>query len=139
MLNRVDTMGRLTKDVLVTYAQGSNTAIGRFTIACERDYQREGEERKADFINCVAFDKKAEFISKHFKKGSMICVTGRLQTGSYTNQQGQTVYTTDVIVENAYFTGEKKADAEPQPAPEPSTAGDGFMNSPDNIEAELPF
>ena len=146
MLNQSIIMGRLTRDVSMSYAaNGNNTAIGRFTIACERDIKpADGDQRQTDFINCVAFGKTAEFIEKYFGKGSMICVTGRIQTGSYTNREGQKVYTTDVIVEKAHFTGEKKAAEESEnrdynygrPAP---SNDDGFMNIPDGIDEELPF
>ena len=145
MLNQSIIMGRLTRDVVISYAQNSdNTAIGRFTIACERDIAGADGQRAADFISCVAFGRTAEFIEKYFKQGSMICVTGRIQTGSYTNRDGQKVYTTDVIVDKAHFTGEKKAAGESEnndynygrPAPSNS---DGFMNIPDGIESELPF
>ena len=143
MLNQSIIMGRLVRDVEITYLQGSDTAVARFSIACERDYQKQGEEKQTDFISCVAFGKTAEFIGKYFAKGNMICVMGRIQTGSYTNQQGQKVYTTDVNVEKAHFTGEKKADGQAEYSapsrPEPSTAGDGFMNIPDGIDEELPF
>ena len=146
MLNQSFIMGRLTRDVSITYAQSSDTTIGRFTIACERDSKpADGDQRQADFISCVAFGKTADFIAKYFRQGSMICVTGRIQTGSYTNREGQKVYTTDVIVEKAHFTGEKKAAEESEDRdynygrPEPSTAGDGFMNIPDGIDEELPF
>lgn len=146
MLNQSFIMGRLTRDVQMSYAaNGDNTAIARFTIACERDVAGADGQRAADFISCVAFGRTAEFIEKYFKQGSMICITGRIQTGSYTNRDGQKVYTTDVIVEKAHFTGEKKAAAEQsedrdynygQPAP---SGKDGFMNIPDGIDEELPF
>jgi single-strand DNA-binding protein len=145
MLNQSIIMGRLTRDVEITYLQGNDTAVARFSIACERDYQKQGEERQADFISCVAFGKTAEFIGKYFAKGNMICVMGRIQTGSYTNKDGVKVYTTDVNVEKAHFTGEKRADMAEQPAytapsrPEPSAAGDEFMKIPEDIEQELPF
>ena len=146
MLNQSIIMGRLTRDVVTSYAQNSdNTAIGRFTIACERDFADNAGQRATDFISCVAFGRTAEFIEKHFKQGHMLCITGRIQTGSYTNRDGQKVYTTDVIVEKAHFTGEKKAAAEEsenrdynygRPAP---SNNDGFMNIPDGIDEELPF
>ena len=146
MLNHITIMGRLTRDVVTSYAaNGNNTAIGRFTIACERDFADNAGQRAADFISCVAFGKTAEFIAKHFGQGNMICVIGRIQTGSYTNKDGQKVYTTDVIVDKVHFTGEKKAAAEEsenndynygRPAP---SNGDGFMNIPDGIDEELPF
>lgn len=147
MLNQSIIMGRLTRDVSISYAtNGDNTAIGRFTIACERDIAGADGQRAADFISCVAFGKTAEFIAKHFGQGRMICVIGRIQTGSYTNRDGQKVYTTDVIVDKVHFTGEKKAAAEESEdrdynygRPAPSNSGDGFMNIPDGIDEELPF
>ena len=141
-INQVILMGRLTKDIEVRYAQGSDLAIGRFCLAVERDYQREGEE-KANFINCVCFGNTAEFISKYFRKGSMIAVIGSIQTGSY-DKDGQKVYYTEVKVDKASFTGEKKEDSQPAPQekpqerPKPSN-GDGFLSIPDGIDEELPF
>lgn len=140
MLNSVVIMGRLTRDAEVRYSQGDNKAIARFTLAVDRDYQREGEERAADFISCVAFGKTAEFISKYFRQGSMLAITGRIQTGSYTNKEGQKVYTTDVIVDKASFTGEKKGDNQNTQAAQASSIGDGFMHIPDNLDDDtLPF
>lgn len=144
MLNQSIIMGRLTRDVELRYSQGSDMAIGRFTVAVERDYKAQGAEKaETDFINCVAFGKTAEFIGKYFSQGSMICVAGRIQTGSYTNKDGQKVYTTDINVEKAHFTGEKRQDgqqtnARPQPAPVAGT--DDFMSIPDGLDMDdLPF
>ena len=132
-------MGRLVRDVEIRYLQGSDTAIARFTIACERDYCKQGEERQADFISCVAFGKTAEHINKYFPKGAMICVIGRIQTGSY-EKDGKKVYTTDLNVEKVNFTGEKRTDNGQQnrQAP-PPTDNDGFYNIPEGIDEELPF
>lgn len=106
-MNKVILMGRLTRDVELKYANGKEpVAVGRFTLAVNRRFKKEGEP-DADFINCVAFGKTAEFISEYFSKGKMIAIVGRIQTGSYTNQNGQKVYTTDVLVEEANFCGEK--------------------------------
>lgn len=139
MLNNAILLGRLTRDVEVRYAQGSDLAVGRFTVAVERDYKAEGADKpETDFISCVAFGKNAEFISKHFKQGSMICVMGRIQTGSYTNKDGVKVYTTDLNVEKAHFTGERKQDGQTRPQPQ-AASSDGFMNIPDGIDEELPF
>ena len=142
MINRVILMGRLTRNPEIRYAQGSNMAIARFSMAIDRDYQKEGEERKADFPSCIAFDKKAEFIEKYFKQGSMIAIEGHIQTGSY-DKDDTKVYTTDVIVDKVSFTGEKKADSEntPQGTPQatPSSVGDGFMNVADSLDADLPW
>ena len=142
MLNHVVLMGRLTRDIEVRYSQSQNgeMAVGRFSLAVDR-YTNSGDENKADFINCVAFGKTAEFISKYFGKGNMIAVIGRITTGSYTNKDGVKVYTTDVVVERASFTGEKRElqDAgghERQPSIKDS---DGFMKVDESIEDELPF
>lgn len=147
-MNRVVLMGRLTRDPEVRYSQGENQmAVARFTIAVDRRFKRDGEQT-ADFISCVAFGKTAEFMEKYIKQGTKICVDGRIQTGSYTNREGQKVYTTDVVVENAEFA-ESKAAAEAnagtykapshQPAPLQAVS-EGFMNIADGLEDEgLPF
>ena len=142
MLNHVVLMGRLARDVEVRYSQSQNgeMAVGRFSIAVDR-YTNSGDENKADFINCVAFGKTAEFISKYFGKGNMLAVIGRITTGSYTNKDGVKVYTTDVVVERASFTGEKRelqdeGGHERQPSIKDS---DGFMKVDESIEDELPF
>ena len=139
MLNQSILMGRLTRDVEVRYSQPTNTAIASFTLAVERDYKTEGEETPTDFISCKAFGKTAEFISKYFFKGSMLAVVGKIQTGSYTNKEGVRVYTTDVVVEKASFTGEKKQDGQQMPQRTNTSLSDGFMNIPDGIDEELPF
>lgn len=144
-MNKVILMGRLTRDPEVRYSQGENqTAIARYSLAVNRRFKREGDP-EADFINCVAFGKQAEFAEKYLKKGTKMTITGRIQTGSYTNKDGVKVYTTNVIVEEQEFA-ESKAAAEnhaaaspaPQPAPQQNQA-DGFMNIPDGIDEELPF
>ena len=144
-MNKVILMGRLTRDPEVRYSQGENqTAIARYSLAVNRRFKREGDP-EADFINCVAFGKQAEFAEKYLKKGTKMTITGRIQTGSYTNKDGVKVYTTDVIVEEQEFA-ESKAAAEnhaaassaPQPVPQQNQA-DGFMNIPDGIDEELPF
>ena len=134
MLNHTVLMGRLVKDVEVRYAQGSDKAVAKFTVAVERDYKpKDAEKPETDFISCTAFGKTAEFIGKYFKKGSMIAVVGRIQTGSYTNKEGQKVYTTDVAVEKASFTGESKKDGGQQPS------SDGFRPVDDEDDGDLPF
>ena len=138
-INRVILMGRLTRDPDIRYAQGSNTAIARFTLAIDRDYQKEGEERQADFINCVAFDKKAELIEKHFGKGNLIAIEGRIQTGSYTNNDGQKVYTTEIFVDKVSFTGEKREQTPQQQAQPSVDTGGEFMSIPEGVVEELPF
>ncbi len=147
-MNKVILMGRLTRDPEIRYSQGeSSTAIARYTLAVDRRFKRQGEQ-DADFISCVSFGKIAEFIEKYLHKGTKVVICGRIQTGSYTNKEGQRVYTTDVIAEEVDFAESKAANAEytasgyQQPAarPEPSQAvGDGFMNIPDGIDEELPF
>ena len=121
-------------------------AIARYTLAVDRRFRRDGEET-ADFIPCVAFGKQGEFAEKYLKKGTKLLVSGRIQTGSYTNKDGVKVYTTDVVVEEQEFAESKAASdanaggfhqAAPAPAPT-APAGDGFMNIPDGIDEELPF
>ena len=146
-MNKVILMGRLTRDPEIRYSQGeSATAVARYTLAVDRRFNRNGDENNADFIGCVAFGKQAEFAERYLHKGIKMLVTGRIQTGSYTNQEGQKVYTTDVVVEDQEFAESKAASEQSsggfQPAarPEPSAAaGDGFMNIPDGIDEELPF
>lgn len=134
-------IGRLTKDSEVRYTSGDNaTAVARFTIAVDRKFKRDGEQT-ADFISCVAFGKTAEFIDKWFKKGDKIVVVGRLTTGSYTNKDGQKVYTTDVTVEEVEFA-ESKGSHDGDNTPKTTHQGkinDGFMNISDGIDEELPF
>ncbi|MCI9082933.1 MAG: single-stranded DNA-binding protein [Lachnospiraceae bacterium] len=145
-MNKVILMGRLTRDPEVRYSQGEQaTAVARYTLAVDRRFKRDGDQQTADFINCVAFGRSGEFAEKYFHKGIKIAVTGRIQTGSYTNQEGQKVYTTDVVVEEQEFAESKSASEQsggfqPMGRPEPSAAaGDGFMNIPDGIDEELPF
>ena len=149
-MNKVILMGRLTRDPEVRYSQGDNAmAIARYTLAVDRRFNRNNnDENSADFIGCVAFGRQAEFAEKYLRQGTKIAITGRIQTGSYTNREGQKVYTTDVVVEEQEFA-ESRAEAEAnrasfqrQSAPSlaPSAdAGDGFMNIPDGIDEELPF
>ena len=149
-------MGRLTRNPEVRYSAGdSSMAIARYTLAVDRRFTRRGEDNNgatADFIPCVAFGRSAEFAEKYFRQGLKVVVTGRIQTGSYTNKDGQKVYTTDVVVEEQEFA-ESKATSDANagsfshaggfqqaPAPTPAAdAGDGFMNIPDGIDEELPF
>ena len=145
-MNKVILMGRLTRDPEVRYSQGEGSlAIARYTIAVDRRLKRDGDQQTADFISCVSFGKTAEFAEKYYRQGTKVLVTGRIQTGSYTNKDGQKVYTTEVVVEEQEFAESKAAASESggfqQTArPEPSQAvGDGFMNIPDGIDEELPF
>ena len=158
-MNRVILMGRLTRDPDIRYSTGENgTSIARYTLAVDRRFTRRNDEsgQTADFIGCVAFGKSAEFAEKYLHQGTKILVTGRIQTGSYTNRDGQKVYTTDVVVEDQEFA-ESKAVAEGRgvntgmntgapapsrpsaPMPDEASAGDGFMNIPDGINEELPW
>lgn len=144
-MNKVILMGRLTRDPEVRYSQGENSmAIARYTLAVDRRFQRNNNEQSADFISCVAFGKNGEFAEKYLHKGTKICVTGRIQTGSYNNKEGQKVYTTEVVVEEHEFAESKNSaggngGSYPN-APQPTAAsGDGFMSIPDGIEDELPF
>ena len=148
-MNRVVLIGRLTKDPEVRYSQGETPlAIARYTLAVDRRFNRNngGENQQtADFIPCVAFGRLGEFAEKYLRKGTKIAVTGRIQTGSYTNKDGQTVYTTEVVVEDHEFVESKNSNTGSDGGytgnsrPAPSGAGDGFMNIPDGIDEELPF
>ena len=109
-MNKCTLVGRLTKDPEIRYSQGENaTATARFSVAVSRRFKNAEGNYDADFINCVAFGKTAEFLEKYFKKGMAIGLTGHIQTGSYTNKDGQKVYTTDVIVEETEFVESKNA------------------------------
>lgn len=145
-MNKVILMGRLTRDAEIRYSQGeSSTAIARFTIAVDRRFRRDNDDQTADFIGCVAFGRTAEFLERFGRKGTKFVLEGRIQTGSYTNKDGQRVYTTDVVAENVEFAESKNAAANSGAgdfvaAPSPGgAAGDGFMNIPDGIDEELPF
>ncbi|MCI8505772.1 MAG: single-stranded DNA-binding protein [Lachnospiraceae bacterium] len=150
-MNKVILMGRLTRDPDIRYSQ-NGMAVARYTLAVDRRFSRGSEngndQQTADFIGCVAFGKSAEFAEKYLHQGTKIAVTGRIQTGSYTNRDGQKVYTTDVVVEDQEFAESKNAAAQSMGGgyrqdsrPAPSAAvDDGFMNIPDGVEDEgLPF
>lgn len=158
-MNKVILMGRLTRDPDIRYSTGeSATAVARYTLAVDRRFRRDSDQT-ADFIGCVAFGRNAEFAEKYLRQGTKIVAVGRIQTGSYTNRDGQRVYTTDVVVEEQEFAESKAASENSrssynnnsyggnnsyQSAPAPSsapkmTSADGFMNIPDGIEEELPF
>ena len=148
-MNKVILMGRLTRDPDVRYSSGDNqTAVARYTLAVDRRFNRNNSDQTADFINCVAFGRSGEFAEKYFRKGMKIAITGRIQTGSYTNKDGQKVYTTDVVVEEQEFAESKNASSqnagESFSAPDNHTSfnqdlNDDFMNVPDGIDEELPF
>ena len=154
-MNRVILMGRLTRDPEIRYSQGERQmAIARYTLAVDRRGRRNNDngEQQADFIPCVAFDRAAEFAERYFRQGMRVLVSGRIQTGSYTNKDGQRVYTTEVILDDQEFADSKNGSSDgtsassysrpamdSRPAPG-SAAGDGFMNIPDGVEDEgLPF
>lgn len=137
-------MGRLTRDPDVRYSQGEHLiAIARYTLAVDRRFKREGEA-SADFISCVCFGRSAEFAEKYFHKGLRITVSGRIQTGSYTNKDGDKVYTTDVFVEEQEFADSKGSggsgggQAASQQSSTPKPVDQDFMQIPDRME-ELPF
>ena len=151
-MNKVILMGRLTRDPEVRYTQGDNQmAIARYTLAVDRRFNRNGDENTADFISCVAFGKSGEFAERYFRKGTKVLVTGRIQTGSYTNKDGVKVYTTDVVVEEQEFAESKNSNNNSgdnygnnfgggnSQSAAPMAADDGFMNIPDGIDEELPF
>ena len=132
-MNKVILIGRLTRDPEVSYSNAGN-AVARYTLAVDR--MTKNTDQTADFIRCVAFNKTAEFAESYLYKGIKIAVTGRIQTGSYTGREGQTVYTTDVVVENQEFCESKSASSA---APSTQPDSDRFMNIPDGIDEELPF
>ena len=148
-MNKVILMGRLTRDPKVRYSQGENaTAVARFTLAVDRRIKRDNEA-SVDYINCVSFGRSAEFAEKYFHKGTMIAIAGRIQTGSYTNKDGQKVYTTDIVIEEQDFAESKAASQQNNSGnaqnasnnqqaqqPKPQTSPDGFMSADDE---GLPF
>jgi len=163
-MNRVILMGRLTRDPDVRYTTGDNSqAVARYTLAVDRRMRRDNNDpnaQTADFIGCVAFGRSAQFAEQYLHKGTKIVITGRIQTGRYTNKDGQTVYTTDVVVEDQEFAESKAASernagsyqsyqnapaasapapASAAPAPAPAAPDDGFINIPEGIDEELPF
>ena len=147
-MNKVILMGRLTRDPDVRYSQGdSPMAIARYTLAVDRRFRRDNDQQTADFISCVAFGRNGEFAEKYLHQGTKIVAEGRIQTGSYQDKDGKTVYTTEVVVENQEFAESKAASdnnagfAQAPAASAPTApAGDGFMNIPDNVDdSGLPF
>lgn len=138
-MNKVILMGRLTKDPDIRYGGANNSCVARYSLAVVRKFKQDGQP-DADFINCVAFGKNGEFAEKYLHKGTKIVACGRIQTGSYTNRDGQKVYTTDVVVEEQEFA-ENKASGTNQSAQQANNpdSADGFMHIPDSIEEEMPF
>ncbi|MCI8507295.1 MAG: single-stranded DNA-binding protein [Lachnospiraceae bacterium] len=139
-MNKAILMGRLTRDPEVRYSQGENAmAIARYTLAVDRRFAKDSQQ-SADFISCVCFGKSAEFAEKWLKQGIKICITGRIQTGSYTNKEGVKVYTTEVVVEDQEFAESKRNQEGASGIPTPGNAdADGFMSIPDGVEDEMPF
>ena len=158
-MNKVILMGRLTRDPEVRYSQGaSQTAVARFSIAVDRRFGKREGEPDADFFNCTAFGKTAEFVERYLHKGTKIALSGRIQNDNYTNKEGQMVYSVRIIVDDVEFAESKNASGGNAggygngggynnggyacggtSAPAPSGTGDGFMNIPDGIDEELPF
>ncbi len=141
-MNKVILMGRLTKDPDIRYSQGEKpTAIARISLAVDRKFKQDGQPT-ADFINCLAFGKRAEFLEKYCRKGTKLVIDGSWQTGSYTNKDGNKVYTNDCLIESCEFAESKStAGNSNSNAEQPSNfaGNDEFMNIPDGIEEELPF
>lgn len=132
-MNKIILMGRLTRDPDIRYSAGAESmCIARYTLAVDRGSKKAGEQN-ADFISCVAFKEKGQFIEKYAKKGTKLLISGHLQTGSYTNKQGQKVFTTDVVIDSQEFVEKKSDESNEVPS------SDGFMNIPDDIPTELPF
>ena len=139
-MNRVMLIGRLTRDPEIHYSGDENsTAVAMYTLAVRRRYQKE-EGQDTDFITCVTFGKSAEFAEKYFRKGLRVAIAGRLQTGNYTNQEGNKVYVTEVVVEEQEFADSKNVNVSSGTTPAPSSeSNDGFKNIPDGMEEETPF
>lgn len=138
-MNKVILMGRCTKDPDIRYSQGEkSTAIARFTLAVDRKFKQDGQPT-ADFINCLAFGKRAEFMEKYCRKGTKLVVEGSWQTGNYTNKDGNKVYTNDCLVESCEFAESKSSEQNNNSSNQNNMGGDGFMNIPDGIDEELPF
>lgn len=144
-MNKVILMGRLTRDPDIRYSQGTDgICIARYTLAVDRRFTRNENGQNADFISCVAFGKSGEFAEKYLRQGTKIVISGRIQTGSYTNREGQKVYTTDVVIEEQEFAESKAANeqhaghASYQARPQ-QTGDDGFMPVPDDLDEDLPF
>ena len=138
-MNKVILMGRLTRDPDVRYSSGDgSTAVARYILAVDRRFHRDGDAT-ADFIGCVAFGRQAEFTEKYLRQGTKIAITGRIQTGSYTNREGRKVYTTDVVVEEQEFAEGKNAERLRDQGTTPQANTDGFMTIPDGVDEDIPF
>ena len=137
-MNKVILMGRLVRDPEVRYSQGDNaTAVARYTLAVNRKFKKDGDPT-ADFISCVVFGRSAEFTEKYFRKGMQVAISGRIQTGSYTNKDGNKIYTTDVVVEEQEFA-ESKAASQNNGSGSTPVSSDGFLDIPDGVDTQLPF
>lgn len=140
-MNKIILCGRLTKDPEIRYSQGATqTAVARVSLAVNRKWKREGEP-EADFFNCTAFGKQAEFIEKYLRKGSKVLISGRVQNDNYTNKDGQKVYAVNIMIEEIEFAESKNAgqqDTNQRQQDRPAYTNDGFMSIPDG-EEELPF
>jgi single-strand DNA-binding protein len=134
-MNKVALIGRLTRDPEIRHNQ--DKLVGHFTLAVDRRYKKDGSEQTADFITCVAFGKTAEFLEKYVHKGTKLVVCGRIQTGSYTNKDGNKVYTTDVVAEECEFAESKATASQQQQKPQEDE--NGFMNVPEGTDDEFPF
>jgi len=140
IMNKIILIGRLTRDPEIRYSQGANaSAIASFSLAVDRRFKREGEP-EADFFNCTAFGKQAEFVERYLNKGTKMVVVGRLQNDNYTNKEGQKVYSVRIMVDELEFAESKNTASEGGSAkPSANVDKDGFMNIPDGIDEELPF
>lgn len=144
-MNNVSLVGRLVRDPEVRYGQNESVSVAKFSLAVERRFKRDGEPT-VDFINCTVFGKSAEFAEKYFRKGMRVAITGRIQTGSYKNKDGQTVFTTEIIVESQEIAQSKSESNESSTASNAEagkspygSSGDDFMSIPEGAEDELPF
>lgn len=144
-MNNVSLVGRLVRDPEVRYGQNESVSVAKFSLAVERRFKRDGEPT-VDFINCTVFGKSAEFTEKYFRKGMRVAITGRIQTGSYKNKDGQTVFTTEIIVESQEIAQSKSESNESSTASNAEagkspygSSGDDFMSVPEGVEDELPF
>lgn len=144
-MNNVSLVGRLVRDPEVRYGQNESVSVAKFSLAVERKWKRDGEPT-VDFINCTVFGKSAEFTEKYFRKGMRVAITGRIQTGSYKNKDGQTVFTTEIIVESQEIAQSKSESNESSSASNAEagkspygSSGDDFMSIPEGAEDELPF
>lgn len=141
-MNNVSLVGRLVRDPEVRYGQNESVSVAKFSLAVERKWKRDGEPT-VDFINCTVFGKSAEFTEKYFRKGMRVAITGRIQTGSYKNKDGQTAFTTEIIVESQEIAQSKSESNEHSNAEAGKSpygySGEDFMSIPEGAEDELPF